>query len=193
MKYKTRSEIDTMTDTELLQYVNEYLKNGSLNKFEEYHNGSPKGYIKSRLKKYGYCYNSDIKKFILDTTTDTITEVLPTVATEDHPVSNENQVFHDIRNILEIMSLHMTSLCDDVAIIKDHVELSPVAGITTTEAATNIDDLKPLKLDEDYVNRNLKVYPSIMKRMKKLTKDTQMQQQQVVSLLLDRALKDLGY
>lgn len=207
MQYMSRQKLDSLTDHELLAYVNIYLRNHSLNKFEDYHKGSPKGYIKHRLKRINAHYYSDDKQFYVDTTTDTeqlptdiITEVLPKVSEQYQPATTENQVFHDIKNILEVMSLHMTSLCDDVAIIKDNIEVlpevSPEAGETrsaTVNQVTSIDDLRPLKTDEDYITRAMKIYPSHMKRIKKLTKDSQLQQQQIVAILLDKALKDLGY
>lgn len=192
MELKSKTQIDNMENTELLEYMNQYLNGGSFKQFLRDHPDVKKGTITTRLKNINYVYNPDIKQFVFNTITNTDTEVLPTEVTEQYPTTTENNVFYDIKNILEVMSLHLTGLCDDVSVIKDHVELPPAAGTTTTEA-TNIDDLKPLKLDEDYITRAMKIYPSHMKRIKKLTKDSQLQQQQIVAILLDKALKSLGY
>lgn len=185
MRYKTRSELEAITDTqELLSYINECLQTTSFNKFLKDSN-IPKGYIKNRLE--GYSYNNIAKQFIANTE-----QLQPDTTTN----TDDIQVFHDIKNILEVMSLHMTSLCDDVSIIKgnmDQVESVPAAVNVKGNASRSIYDIRPLKTSEDYVIRNMKTHKSILKRLKALSLETGYNQQVVLSYLLDQVLSDYGY
>ena len=49
------------------------------------------------------------------------------------------------------------------------------------------------KTDEDLIIRNMKIYPSIANRIRRLTASSDYQQQQIVNTLLNEILDQYGY
>lgn len=207
LKYLNRDEIRQLDATELLLYVNRYLNNGgTMNQFEKKHHVTKK-YIKNKLNELNVGYNQATKQYesVLDsvvieneelnTNIDTI-EVVDMLSDEQNQaISNDNShevvnLLSDIKTLLEINNLRLDTIADDITTIarRDNESISNQVNVKAT-----IDDIKPLRTDEDLITRNVKIYPTIMKRLKRLVDDSDYQQQQVLSALLDEILTKYGY
>lgn len=207
LKYLNRDEIRQLDATKLLLYVNRYLNNGgTMNQFEKKHHVTKK-YIKNKLNELNVSYNQATKQYenVLDsvvieneelnTNIDTI-EVIDMLSYEQNQaISNDNShevvnLLSDIKTLLEINNLRLDTIADDITTIarRDNESISNQVNVKAT-----IDDIKPLRTDEDLITRNVKIYPTIMKRLKRLVDDSDYQQQQVLSALLDEILTKYGY
>ena len=207
LKYLNRDEIRQLDATKLLLYVNRYLNNGgTMNQFEKKHHVTKK-YIKNKLNELNVGYNQATKQYenVLDsvvieneelnTNIDTI-EVIDMLSDEQNQaISNDNShevvnLLSDIKTLLEINNLRLDTIADDITTIarRDNESISNQVNVKAT-----IDDIKPLRTDEDLITRNVKIYPTIMKRLKRLVDDSDYQQQQVLSALLDEILTKYGY
>ena len=49
------------------------------------------------------------------------------------------------------------------------------------------------KTNEELITRNFRIYPSIFKRLKRITEDSPFQQQQIFNALLDEILNNYNY
>lgn len=211
LKYLTRDELRNLTATQLLLYVNKYLANGgSMNQFEKYHHGTTKKYIKNKLNELNVGYNQDTNQYesvlesvsIKNEETNTVEYIEMLSNEQNQAISNDNShevvnLLSDIKKLLEVNNSRLGSIADEVVEIKINTEAQIALQPTVIEEAgttrTSIDNIKPLRTDEDLVTRNVKVYPTIMKRLKRLVDDTDYQQQQVLSALLDEVLTKYGY
>ena len=199
----SRQKLDSLTDYELMAYVNIYLRTHSLNKFEQYHNGSPKGYIKHRLKRINAHYDSIDKQFYIEpTTTTNDKEVQPMEHTEQlqqDTTTTNNDVLLQIRDLLVSMDSNLGAINNRLEPMEQPQQPKqpqPMPQQTTYTASEikSIDTIRPMKnVNEDLVIRNFKTYPSILNRLKRLTNDTGLQTQQVVSYILDEVLSSYGY
>lgn len=210
MRYLSRDEIRQLSATKLLVYVNEYLVNGgTMNQFEKKHHTTKK-YIKNKLDELNVRYNQATKQYepIIvaneETNTNTIDmEVLYMPQNAQNPAtSNVNSLdvvslLSDIKTLLESQNSRLDDISDEVVQIKVNTEAQIALQPTVIEEAgttrTSIDSIKPIKTGEDLITRNVKLYPSIIKRLKRLVDDTDYQQQQVLSALLDEVLRKYGY
>ena len=207
LKYLNRDEIRQLDATKLLLYVNRYLNNGgTMNQFEKKHHVTKK-YIKNKLNDLNVSYNQATKQYesVLDsvvieneelnTNIDTI-EVIDMLSDEQNQaISNDNShevvnLLSDIKTLLEINNLRLDTIADDITTIARH-DNELISNQVNVKAT--IDDIKPLRTDEDLITRNVKIYPTIMKRLKRLVDDSDYQQQQVLSALLDEILTKYGY
>ena len=207
LKYLNRDEIRQLDATKLLLYVNRYLNNGgTMNQFEKKHHVTKK-YIKNKLNELNVGYNQATKQYenVLDsvvieneelnTNIDTI-EVIDMLSDEQNQaISNDNShevvnLLSDIKTLLEINNLRLDTIADDITTIARH-DNELISNQVNVKAT--IDDIKPLRTDEDLITRNVKIYPTIMKRLKRLVDDSDYQQQQVLSALLDEILTKYGY
>lgn len=210
MRYLSRDEIRQISATELLLYVNEYLVNGgTMNQFEKKHHTTKK-YIKNKLDGLNVRYNQATKQYEpiivaeqqIDIDNNNL-EVADMPQNAHNPTtSNVNSLevvslLADIKTLLESQNSRLDDISDEVVQIKVNTEAQIALQQTVIEEAgatrTSIDNIKPLKTGEDLITRNVKLYPSIIKRLKRLVDDTDYQQQQVLSALLDEVLTKYGY
>ena len=210
MRYLSRDEIRQLSATELLVYVNEYLVNGgTMNQFEKKHHTTKK-YIKNKLDGLNVRYNQATKQYEpiivaeqqIDIDNNNL-EVADMPQNAHNPTtSNVNSLevvslLADIKTLLESQNSRLDDISDEVVQIKVNTEAQIALQQTVIEEAgatrTSIDNIKPLKTGEDLITRNVKLYPSIIKRLKRLVDDTDYQQQQVLSALLDEILTKYGY
>ena len=210
MRYLSRDEIRQLSATELLVYVNEYLVNGgTMNQFEKKHHTTKK-YIKNKLDGLNVRYNQATKQYEpiivaeqqIDIDNNNL-EVADMPQNAHNPnTSNVNSLevvslLADIKTLLESQNSRLGDISDEVVQIKVNTEAQIALQQTVIEEAgatrTSIDNIKPLKTGEDLITRNVKLYPSIIKRLKRLVDDTDYQQQQVLSALLDEVLTKYGY
>ncbi len=186
MKYLTRDELRTLTNDELLRYINTYLANGgTMNSFEKYHHTTKK-YIKSRLNELNVVYNQTTKQYEPIAVEETNISEVSSVEQLDL----QEEVLLQIRDILKSMNSNVHEIRKNM----EQVDLQYKQATTIVDSKTkSVDDIKPLKSSEELVVRNFKVYPSIANRLKKLTVDTDYQVQQVFNALLDEILTNYGY
>lgn len=210
MKYLSRDEIRQLSATELLVYVNEYLVNGgTMNQFEKKHHTTKK-YIKTKLDELNVRYNQATKQYEpiivaeqqinIDNNNLEVADMPQNAhnpATSDVNSLEVVSLLADIKTLLESQNSRLGDISDEVVQIKVNTEakidLQPVAIEEAGTSKISIDNIKPLKTGEDLITRNVKLYPSIIKRLKRLVEDTDYQQQQVLSTLLDEVLSKYGY
>lgn len=210
MKYLSRDEIRQLSATELLVYVNEYLVNGgTMNQFEKKHHTTKK-YIKTKLDELNVRYNQATKQYEpiivaeqqinIDNNNLEVADMPQNAhnpATSDVNSLEVVSLLADIKTLLESQNSRLGDISDEVVQIKVNTEakidLQPVAIEEAGTSKISIDNIKPLKTGEDLITRNVKLYPSIIKRLKRLVEDTDYQQQQVLSTLLDEVLTKYGY
>lgn len=210
MRYLSRDEIRQLSATELLVYVNEYLANGgTMNQFEKKHHTTKK-YIKTKLDELNVRYNQATKQYEPIIVSEQETNINKTnMEVVDMPHNAQKQATNnvnslevvsllaDIKTLLESQNSRLGDISDEVVQIKVNTEAQIALQPTVIEEAgttrTSIDNIKPLKTGEDLITRNVKLYPSIIKRLKRLVDDTDYQQQQVLSALLDEILTKYGY
>lgn len=215
LKYLARDELRNLSATQLLLYVNKYLSNGgSMNQFEKYHHGTTKKYIKTKLSELDVYYNQDTQQYesVLESVTiknketntdNSIAEDIDMLSDEQNQAtSNDNSyevvnLLSDIKKLLEVNNSRLGSIADEVVEIKVNTEaqiaLQPLQVDEVAPIKSSVNDIKPLRTDEDLITRNVKIYPTIMKRLKRLVDDSDYQQQQVLSALLDEILSKYGY
>lgn len=210
MRYLSRDEIRQLSATELLVYVNEYLVNGgTMNQFEKKHHTTKK-YIKTKLDELNVRYNQATKQYEPITVSEEETNINQTnMEVVDMPqnahntaINNDNSLevvslLADIKTLLESQNSRLGDISDEVVQIKVNTEaqiaLQPMQTNETETTRVSVDTIKPIKTGEDLITRNVKLYPSIIKRLKRLVDDTDYQQQQVLSALLDEILTKYGY
>lgn len=210
MRYLSRDEIRQLSATELLVYVNEYLVNGgTMNQFEKKHNTTKK-YVKTKLDELNVRYNQATKQYEsitvaeqqIDTNNTNMEVVDVTQNAQNQATINDNSLevvslLADIKTLLESQNSRLGDISDEVVQIKVNTEaqiaLQPMVTAETETTRVSVDTIKPIKTGEDLITRNVKLYPSIIKRLKRLVDDTDYQQQQVLSALLDEVLTKYGY
>lgn len=210
MRYLSRDELRQLSATELLVYVNEYLSNGgTMNQFEKKHHTTKK-YIKTKLDELNVRYNQATKQYepiiVAEqqiNTNNTNMEVVDMIQNAQKQATNNVNsleivsLLADIKTLLESQNSRLGDISDEVVQIKVNTEaqiaLQPMVIEEAGTTRISIDNIKPLKTGEDLITRNVKLYPSIIKRLKRLVDDTDYQQQQVLSALLDEVLTKYGY
>lgn len=210
MRYLSRDEIRQLSATELLVYVNKYLVNGgTMNQFEKKHNTTKK-YVKTKLDELNVRYNQATKQYEqitvaeqqIDTNNTNMEVVDMTQSDQNQATSNDNSLevvnlLSDIKMLLESQNSRLGNISDEVVQIKVNTEaqiaLQQMQINETETTRVSVDTIKPIKTGEDLITRNVKLYPSIIKRLKRLVDDTDYQQQQVLSALLDEVLTKYGY
>lgn len=185
--------ISSLPLNERLDLVNSLLIGSSLKQVINYFEFS-KGKLKELLKPYEY--NVETKRFELLEVTDLVTDnnvemTLNEVSKSNYNKSNDNSVIEllaDIKRLLQDSynqkekSNHiMLQIADDITLLK---ETSPAVKESELKA------FEPKSSDE-LITRSFKIYESINERLKKATKNSYLNQQQLLNSLLDKALREI--
>lgn len=210
LKYLNRDEIRQLDATKLLLYVNRYLNNGgTMNQFEKKHHVTKK-YIKNKLNELNVGYNQATKQYEslldlvvieneeLNTNTIEKDDIELLSDEQNQATSNDNShevvnLLSDIKALLEVNNLRLGTISEDLTTIAHHDNALISVSANQFNKTAIIDNIRPLRTDEDLITRNVKIYPTIMKRLKRLVDDSDYQQQQVLSALLDEVLTKYGY
>nr|CDL65951.1 unnamed protein product [uncultured bacterium] len=181
MKY-TEEELLKLELHQRVMTINELLEGSSLKKLLLNDVAVSKGKLKQLLKPYEY--NVDTKQF----------ELLEITETSDNESGNELQsesqdnsvveLLYDIKTLMQI-SVNYQRECNEFM-------LQMISNKSTSIEQSDIRLYKTLSNDE-LITRSFKIYDSINERLKLATKSSDLNQQQLFNMLLDKALKEIGW
>lgn len=181
MKY-TEEELLKLELHQRVMTINELLEGSSLKKLLLNDVAVSKGKLKQLLKPYEY--NVDTKQF----------ELLEITETSDNESGNELQsesqdnsvveLLYDIKTLMQI-SVNYQRECNEFM-------LQMISNKSTSIEQSDIRLYKTLSNDE-LITRSFKIYDSINERLKLATKSSDLNQQQLFNMLLDKALKKIGW
>lgn len=181
MKY-TEEELLKLELHQRVMTINELLEGSSLKKLLLNDVAVSKGKLKQLLKPYEY--NVDTKQF----------ELLEITETSDNESGNELQsesqdnsvveLLYDIKTLMQ-MSVNYQRECNEFM-------LQMISNKSTSIEQSDIRLYKTLSNDE-LITRSFKIYDSINERLKLATKSSDLNQQQLFNMLMDKALKDIGW
>ena len=181
MKY-TGKELEELGLIERVMIINEMLDGSSLKKLLSNDVMVSKGKLKQLLKPYEY--NADTKRFELSEVTEMSGDKSDN---ELRSESQENGVFELLCNIETLMQT-------SVNYQREHNELMLrlLADKVTIVESEEFKLYKTLTNDK-LITRSFKIYESINERLKRATKNSAMNQQQLFNAIFDKGLRELGH
>lgn len=180
MKY-TGKELEELGLIERVMIINEMLDGSSLKKLLSNDVMVSKGKLKQLLKPYEY--NADTKRFELSEVTEMSGDKSDN---ELRSELQENGVFELLYNIETLMQT-------SVNYQREHNELM-LQLVTDKVTIVEREEFRLYKTltNDKLITRSFKIYESINERLKRATKNSDMNQQQLFNSLLDKALRDIG-
>lgn len=179
-----------MTLEERLNLVNDLLQGSSLKQVINHFEFS-KGRLKELLKPHKY--NVETRQFeLLGIADGNIEELLNDTSNSNNSqlqndsvielLSDIKSLLHDSYNEQAITNNFMLQIADDVSLIKESSSIVRDSELKAFEP----------RYDDELMTRSFKIYDSINERLKKATKNSYLNQQQLFNSLLDKALRDMG-
>ncbi len=189
MNKYSRHDVLQMTLEERVNLVNSMLQDSSLKQVINNFTVT-KGALKELLKPYEY--NVSTRQFeLLEVERCNIEESQSSVTDSNNNQSqNDNliKLLSDIKNLLQdsyseqgLTNNYLLQIVDDISLIKKSAAMPSASDLELFEPVNENDELKI---------RSFKIYESINERLKKATKNSYLNQQQLFNSLLDKALKD---
>ena len=178
----TREEILKLNPNELLDFVNDYLIKGHSMKDFYLETGITRKTIKNHLRVLHVKHNRTTNQYEIQP----LSNDSNTLNSKQIIEKDNHLILNEMKDLLNSINQNLINITKNTSHQKE--ENKNILYLNDTTKKINL-----YKTNEELITRNFRIYPSIFKRLKRITEDSPFQQQQIFNALLDEILNNYNY